>query len=138
MTAPLLPTINAGFNALSAALLTAGFLFIRKKNVAAHRRCMTGAFLSSVFFLAGYLLHHARAGHVRFQGAGLWRSLYLLLLLSHTVLAAAVVPLVVTTLALAARERFDRHRVWARWTWPVWMYVSVTGVAIYFALYQFP
>ena len=106
MTAPLLPTINAGFNALSAALLTAGFLFIRKKNVAAHRRCMTGAFLSSVFFLAGYLLHHARAGHVRFQGAGLWRSLYLLLLLSHTVLAAAVVPLVVTTLALAARERF--------------------------------
>ena len=99
---------------------------------------MTGAFLSSVFFLAGYLLPHARAGHVRFQGAGLWRSLYLLLLLSHTVLAAAVVPLVVTTLALAARERFDRHRVWARWTWPVWMYVSVTGVAIYFALYQFP
>lgn len=138
MTAPLLPTINAGFNAVSAALLTAGFLFVRKKNTAAHRACMVGAFLSSTLFLIGYLVHHARAGHVRFEGAGFWRPLYFLLLISHTVLAAAVVPLVLTTLVLAMRERFDRHRAWARWTWPVWMYVSVTGVAIYVALYQFP
>lgn len=138
MTAPLLPTINAGFNAVSAALLTAGFLFVRKKNIAAHRACMAGAFLTSVLFLIGYLVHHARVGHVRFAGAGFWRPLYFLLLISHTVLAAAVVPLVLTTLILAMRERFDRHRAWARWTYPVWMYVSVTGVAIYVALYQFP
>ena len=129
------PKLNAGLNAASALSLTAGYLFIRRRNVAAHKACMLTAFALSCLFLASYLYYHAHAGSVRFPGAGLIRKVYLSILLSHTVLAAAVVPLVLRALWLAWKERFDLHARAARWALPVWLYVSVTGVVVYAMLY---
>ena len=130
-----LPTVNAGFNALSALFLAAGWIFIRRGNVAAHRACMLSAFVSSLFFLTGYLYYHAHAGLTRFQGTRWVRFIYFHLLITHTILAAAIVPLVLVTLWKAVRGDFPGHRAWARVTWPLWMYVSLTGVVITWMLY---
>ncbi len=131
-----LPTVNAALNAASAVLLVTGFVMIRRRRVAAHRAVMIAAFSCSVLFLISYLTYHYQAGSVRFQGTGSVRTLYFAILLSHTVLAAAVPFLAVITLVRALRQRFDRHRTIARWTLPIWLYVSVTGVAVYWMLYR--
>lgn len=131
-----LPAINACFNAASTLLLTCGYLLIRRDRQNAHRNCMIGALISSTLFLIGYLTYHAHAGTTRFQNPQWFRPIYLTILLTHTLLAAAVPPLVILTIVPALRSRFDRHKRIARWTWPIWMYVSVTGVIIYLLLYQ--
>ena len=130
-----LPTLNAILNATSAVLLSLGYYFIRKKAVSAHKCCMLGAFATSTLFLVSYLTYHYHVGSVRFRGDGWIRSVYFTILVSHTVLAAAIVPLVLTTLQRAWRARFDKHRRIARLTLPLWLYVSVTGVVIYWMLY---
>ena len=131
-----LPTVNAALNATSAVLLVSGFLFIRRKRVAAHRACMIAALCASVLFLTSYVLYHAHAGATTFPGTGAVRTAYLAILLTHTVLAAIVPFLAATTLVFALRGRFDRHRRIARVTFPIWLYVSVTGVVIYVLLYH--
>lgn len=131
-----LPAINACFNTISTILLTAGYILIKRGQRTAHRNCMIGALVSSTLFLAGYLTYHHYAGSTRFANPEWFRPIYLTILLTHTLLAMAVVPLVITTVVPALRQRFDRHKRIARWTWPVWMYVSVTGVIIYLLLYQ--
>ncbi len=130
-----IPTINAGFNALSAFLLIAGLGFIKAGRAGAHRACMLAALGSSTLFLAGYLTAHHYLGSTPYPGQGTMRTVYLAILLSHTVLAALIVPLAGITVARAFRGRFDRHKAIARWTLPIWLYVSVTGVVIYFMLY---
>jgi len=131
-----LPTVNALLNGTAASLLVAGFLLIRAGRREAHRRAMTAAFACSVLFLVSYLVYHFEAGSVRFRGTGSVRTVYLTILLTHTVLAAIVPFLAVTTLVLARKGRFDAHRRLARVTLPVWLYVSVTGVVIYLMLYR--
>lgn len=131
-----LPHLNALLNTVSAILLLTGYCFIRRRNVDAHRRCMLAALACSGLFLTSYLVYHFNVGSVRFEGQGWIRMVYFGVLVSHTVLATAIVPLVVLTVVRALRERFDRHRVIARWTLPLWLYVSVTGVAVYWMLYQ--
>jgi uncharacterized membrane protein YozB (DUF420 family) len=132
-----LPAVNGTLNGLSAVLLTAGFIFIKRKNVPAHKTCMIGAFCTSVLFLICYLTYHIVVHHVtRFQNPAWFRPIYLVLLGTHTILAVVIVPLVLITLSRALRQRFDKHKQIARWTWPLWMYVSVTGVAVYLILYQ--
>ena len=133
---PHLPTVNACLNGASALLLLAGYLLIRRKNVALHRACMGAAFTLSVLFLVSYLYYHALHGATRFPGAGGARAAYLAILVSHTTLAVAIVPLALRTLTLALRGRFDAHRRIARWTLPLWLYVSVTGVVVYWMLYR--
>ncbi len=130
------PALNATLNATSAVLLGAGFAMIRRKRILAHKFCMGLAFASSTVFLVSYLLYHANVGSVPFQGHGWVRPIYFALLASHTILAAAIVPLALITLSRALREQFDRHKRIARWTLPLWLYVSVTGVVIYFLLYH--
>ena len=130
------PAWNATLNAASAILLSAGYVMIRRRRVLAHKSCMGLAFVSSTVFLISYLVYHARVGSVAFRGQGWVRPVYFTLLISHTVLAAAIVPLALITLTRALREQFDRHRRIARWTLPLWLYVSVTGVIIYFLLYR--
>lgn len=132
-----LPAVNAALNLISAAFLLLGFRFIRAKNVTAHRLCMGGAFIASVLFLISYLIYHAAAGSVGYTGEGWMRKLYFTILISHSVLAAVIVPLVISTFAFALREKIDRHRKLARWTLPLWLYVSITGVVIYGMLYGF-
>ena len=129
-----LPPLNAALNAASALLLIAGFLQIRKGRRAAHRACMLSALAVSVLFLASYLTYHYAAGTTRFIGTGWLRTVYFTLLVTHTVLAAAVPPLAIVTLFQALRERFDKHRRIARVTFPIWLYVSLTGVLIYLML----
>ena len=131
-----LPTINASLNAFAAILLVAGFVLIRRKNVLAHRFCMSSAFACSILFLVSYLYYHSQVGSVRFQGSGTIRTLYLSILLTHTVLAAAVPVLALVTLWRALRGQFERHAALARWTLPIWLYVSVTGVVVYWMLYH--
>jgi putative membrane protein len=131
-----LPAVNAALNGLCAALLLVGFGFIRRRRIVAHRRTMKTAFVVSVLFLVSYLTYHSHAGVHRYPGTGFARSLYLTILATHTVLAAAVVPLVLRTLHLANRSRFVEHRRIARWTLPIWFYVSVTGVVVYAMLYR--
>ncbi len=131
-----LPTVNASLNAASALLLVVGYLLVRRRRLAAHRAVMLAAFACSTLFLVSYLVYHFQVGSVRFQGTGAVRRLYFAVLLSHTVLAAAVPFLAVITLVRALRERFDRHRAIARWTLPIWLYVSATGVAVYWMLYR--
>ena len=136
MTLRDLPTLNAALNALSAILLATGYVLIRKRRIAAHRRAMISAFVCSTLFLVSYLVYHFQVGSVRFPGTGAARTLYLAILLSHTLLAAAVPVLAPITLFRGLASRFDRHRAIARWTLPIWLYVSVTGVAVYWMLYQ--
>ncbi len=133
---PYFPAVDATLNAASAVLLACGFFFIRRKNIRAHKACMLSALATSVLFLACYLTYHYFHGVTRFPGHGFVRSFYLALLGSHTVLAIVIVPLVLTTLYRAWRQRFDQHRRIARWTLPLWLYVSVTGVAVYWMLYH--
>ncbi len=131
-----LPSLNAGLNATAALCLCGGFVSIRRKNVRVHRAFMLSAFGASVAFLASYLFYHWHFGSTRFAGQGWIRPVYFTILLTHTILAAAVVPLILTALARAARGEFDRHRRVARWALPVWLYVSVTGVTVYWMLYH--
>lgn len=131
-----LPAVNAILNATSAVLLVTGFYFIRRQRIAAHRACMISALVSSALFLTSYLIYHAQVGSVRFPGQGAARTVYLSILLTHTVLAAAVPVLALITLSRALRRRFPAHRRIARWTLPIWLYVSVTGIVVYWMLYQ--
>ncbi len=130
------PAINATLNGASAILLWVGHGYIRRGKMAAHRALMIAALVSSSLFLTSYLYYHYHVGSVRFPGHGWVRPLYFTILISHTTLAVTIVPLVIITLVRALRERYDRHRAIARWTYPLWMYVSVTGVVIYFMLYH--
>jgi len=140
-----LPAVNAFLNGLSAVLLAAGYYFIRKRNKIAHRNCMVSAFVASVLFLICYISYHGymaavlHKGPTVFKDPAWFRPIYLTILLTHTALAAVIVPLVLITLNRAVQQRFELHKRIARWTWPLWMYVSVTGVVIYFVLYiKFP
>jgi len=137
-----LPIVNAGLNGLSAVFLSWGYYFIRRKNQRAHRNCMIAAFVTSTLFLICYLTYHGYLAYYLHRGPTLFRNppwfrpIYLAILLTHTALAVVIVPLVLISLSRALRQRFDLHRKIARWTWPLWMYVSVTGVVIYLLLYQ--
>jgi uncharacterized membrane protein YozB (DUF420 family) len=130
-----LPTVNAALNSLSAVFLLVGYLCIKAKKVTAHRACMLSAFASSTLFLISYLFYHYQVGSVPFKGQGGIRTIYFTVLISHTILAAAVVPLVLVTLIRALKGNFDKHRRIARWTLPIWLYVSITGVLVYWMLY---
>ena len=137
-----LPAVNALLNGLSAIFLGFGFYHIRRKNVMAHRRCMITALILSALFLVcyityhGYLAYQLHIGPTVFRKPPWFRPIYLTILLTHTTLAVVIVPMVLISLSRALKERFDRHKRIARWTWPLWMYVSVTGVVIYLLLYQ--
>ncbi len=130
------PTLNAALNATSAVLLVTGYLFIRRRNVLAHKVCMVSAFVVSMLFLISYLYYHYHHGATPFSGAGWVRIVYFSILIPHTILAATIVPLALVTLYRAWREQFDRHKRIARWTLPIWLFVSVTGVVIYLMLYH--
>jgi uncharacterized membrane protein YozB (DUF420 family) len=137
-----LPAVNATLNSLSAIFLTCGFIFIRQKKIIAHRNCMISAFCTSIIFLACYLVYHGylylalHQGPTHFLNPPWFRPIYLVILGTHTVLAVVIVPMILITLSRALRERFDAHKRIARWTWPLWMYVSITGVIVYLLLYQ--
>jgi putative membrane protein len=128
--------LNASLNGTSAVLLTCGYVAIRNGKMKAHKAFMVSAFCVSVAFLVSYLIYHYRVGHVLFHGQGWIRPVYFTLLTSHTILAAVIVPLILVTLRRAWIEKFDKHRIIARWTLPLWLYVSVTGVIVYLLLYQ--
>ena len=131
-----LPTVNALLNGPSATFLVAGYWLIRQRKIGAHKASMLAAFACSILFLVSYLFYHSQVGSVRFQGTGMLRTFYLGVLLTHSVLAAAVPILAVITLTRALRGRFDKHAEIARWTLPIWLYVSVTGVLVYWMLYH--
>jgi uncharacterized membrane protein YozB (DUF420 family) len=133
-----LPGVNAALNGTTALLLVVGWAMIRRRRIVAHRTCMLSAFAVSTLFLASYLWYHAHAGLRHFALTGWIRPVYFAILISHTVLAAAIVPLAVTTVALGLWSRFPRHKRIARWTLPLWLYVSLTGVAVYLLLYRLP
>src|SRR5215470_16420507 len=130
------PALNATLNGASAILITTGHALIRRKKVRLHRACMIAAVATSTLFLTSYLYYHAHVGSVRFPGQGWVRPVYFSLLISHTLLAATVVPLILLALAAGLRGRFERHRRIARWAYPIWLYVSITGVVVYLVLYQ--
>jgi uncharacterized membrane protein YozB (DUF420 family) len=131
-----LPTLNAVLNATSAGLLALGYVLIRRGRREAHENVMQAALVCSALFLASYLTYHAQVGSVRFQGRGPIRTVYFTILISHTILAVVIVPLVIVTFVRARQGRFDRHRAIARVTLPLWAYVSVTGVVVYWMLYR--
>jgi protein SCO1/2/putative membrane protein len=133
---PLLPTINATLNATAAVLLVWGYTLIRRKQVQTHRKVMTTAFITSCLFLICYLIYHAQVGSVHFPKTGFIRTVYFTILITHTTLAATVPALAVITLRRARAGNFARHRAIARWTLPIWLYVSVTGVVVYVMLYH--
>jgi uncharacterized membrane protein YozB (DUF420 family) len=137
-----LPAVNASLNTMAAILLVAGFIFIKRRRKTAHRNCMIGALICSGIFLGCYVYYHYSMkqlhgeAHTRFLNPEWFRPIYLTILYTHLLCAVAIVPMIVITVSRAARARFELHKQIARWTWPVWMYVSVTGVLIYFLLYQ--
>jgi uncharacterized membrane protein YozB (DUF420 family) len=131
-----LPAVNAGLNALSGILLLIGFGLMRARRIEQHRRVMLAAFATSSVFLICYLVYHAQVGSVRFTRQGFVRPFYFTILVTHVTLAAAVVPLAIMTLTRGLKGRYPQHRRLARWTFPIWMYVSVTGVLVYVLLYQ--
>jgi putative membrane protein len=131
-----LPAVNASLNAISGVLLVAGYLLIRARRKEQHRRCMIAAFIASSLFLVCYVVYHAQVGSVRFTRPGFVRPLYYSILITHVTLAVVVVPLAIVTLSRGLKARFARHRAIARWTLPIWLYVSVTGVLVYILLYQ--
>jgi len=131
-----LPSVNAVLNSLSALLLLVGYLFIRRGKVWAHRLFMLSALTASTLFLISYLTYHFQVGSVPFRGQGWIRWMYFTILISHTILAAVIVPLVLLTLFRALKGNFERHKRIARWTLPLWLYVSVTGVVVYWMLYR--
>ena len=137
MTLQDFPALNATLNGAAALFMTAGYACIRQKKITAHRACMIGAFTVSTIFLGCYVYYHAKTGaRTPFGGTGPIRTLYYAMLISHVLLAIAIAFLVPRTLLLALRGNIERHRAWARWTFPIWYYVSVTGVLVYFFLYQ--
>lgn len=136
MTVADLPAVNATLNAIAAVLLAAGYVLIRSGRREMHRKVMLAAFATSTVFLASYLVYHAQVGSVRFTRQGIVRPIYFTILFTHVVLAAAVLPLALITLSRGLKGRFARHRAIARWTLPIWLYVSVTGVLVYVLLYQ--
>lgn len=131
-----LPSVNASLNAVAAILLVTAYVLIRRRRLAAHRNVMIAALVCSVLFLTSYLIYHAQVGSKPFPGTGAARTVYLAILLTHTVLAAAVPFLAVVTVWRAGRRRFAQHKRIARWTLPIWLYVSVTGVVVYWMLYR--
>ena len=136
MTVHDLPAINATLNALSGVLLLIGYILIRARRIAQHRRVMLAAFATSTVFLICYVVYHAQVGSVRFTRQGIVRPIYFTVLITHVVLAAAVLPLALVTLSHGLSARYARHRAIARWTFPIWLYVSITGVLVYVLLYQ--
>jgi uncharacterized membrane protein YozB (DUF420 family) len=136
MTLHDLPAVNAALNALSGILLLVGYFLIRARRIEQHRKVMLTAFGTSALFLVCYVVYHAQVGSVRFTRSGFVRPLYFTILVTHVTLAAAVVPLALITLSRGLKARYARHRAIARWTFPIWMYVSVTGVLVYVLLYQ--
>ena len=136
MTVHDLPAVNATLNALSGVLLLAGYLLIRARRIEPHRRCMLAACATSALFLACYLVYHYEVGSVPFTRQGIVRPIYFSILITHVVLAAAVPPLALVTLSRGLQARYAKHRAIARWTLPIWLYVSVTGVLVYVLLYQ--
>jgi putative membrane protein len=133
-----LPTINACLNGTATVLLTLGFIFIKSGKILPHRVSMVSAFLVSAIFLFFYLLHKylVQGVHTPFAGEGFWRSFYYGMLISHIILAIVILPLILKTLSLAISGKYEQHKAWARWTFPIWYYVSVTGVLVYCFLYQ--
>ena len=131
-----LPTVNAALNGTSAFLLAVGYLFIRQQKIFLHKISMGLAFFVSILFLISYLTYHASHGSTPFPGTGWIRPVYFSILISHTLLAVLIVPLAIRTLDLAIRNRFEEHKRIAHWSWPIWMYVSVTGVVVYWMLYR--
>jgi uncharacterized membrane protein YozB (DUF420 family) len=137
-----LPHLNAILNTTSGLFLIAGFIFIRRRRIAAHRASMLGAFIASIVFLVSYVLYHSLLayylgqGPTKFRGEGFIRPVYFIILITHTILAVAIVPFILITLLRGLRRQDERHRRIARWTFPVWLYVSVTGVVVYLFLYQ--
>ena len=136
MTVHDLPAVNATLNALSGVLLLAGYLLIRARRIELHRRCMLAAFATSSLFLVCYLVYHYEVGSVPFTRQGIVRPIYFSILITHVILAAAVPPLALVTLSRGLQARYAKHRAIARWTLPIWLYVSVTGVLVYVLLYQ--
>jgi uncharacterized membrane protein YozB (DUF420 family) len=136
MNDSVLPHLNAALNAACGLLLLAGLYFIRRGRVSAHRACMLSALVVSGLFLVSYVVYHAQYGSVKFAGQGVARPIYFFILITHVVLAVVIVPLVFVTARRALRADFARHRKIARWTYPLWLYVSVTGVVVYFMLYH--
>ena len=131
-----LPHLNATLNASSFVLLSSGYYFIKRKRVQAHRNCQLAALTASVVFLVSYIVYHAHHGTTRFTGQGIARPIYFTILTTHTFLAAVIVPFVIVTVRRALRGDFARHRAIARWTLPMWLYVSITGVVVYLMLYH--
>ncbi len=131
-----LPLVNASLNGLATVLLIVGYVCIRQRRIAAHRAAMIAAFATSVLFLISYLIYHAHAGSRPFPGRGSVRAVYFGILITHIVLAATIPPLAGVTLWRAYRRRFDRHMKIARWTLPLWLYVSITGIVVYLMLYR--
>ena len=136
MTVHDLPAVNATLNAASGILLAIGYALIRARRIEQHRRCMIAAFITSSLFLVCYLVYHAQVGSVRFTRPGFVRPLYYTILATHVTLAAAVLPLAIITMSRGLKARYPQHRRIARWTLPIWLYVSVTGVLVYVLLYQ--
>jgi uncharacterized membrane protein YozB (DUF420 family) len=130
------PALIAGLNGASAVLLIAGRYMIARGRISAHRACMIAAVVASALFLVCYVYFHAHVGNILFLGQGVWRTVYFAILIPHVTLAIVIVPMVIITLSRGLRGRYDRHRAIARWTFPLWMYVSITGVIVYFMLYQ--
>ena len=131
-----LPALNATLNGIAAIFLTIGYVFIRNRRIAQHRACMIAAFVTSTLFLISYLIYHAHVGSRPFTGQGPIRVVYYTILITHVILAAAIVPMVLMTMSRALRNQFARHKAIARWTLPLWLYVSITGVIVYVMLYQ--
>ncbi len=136
MNVAMLPTVNAVLNGTAALLLACGYAMIRRRRIAAHRACMVGAFAASLLFLTSYVIYHAHAGSHPFPGQGVARPIYFAILISHVTLAAVILPMAILPLARALRAQFASHMAVARWTLPLWLYVSVTGVVIYWMLYR--
>src|SRR6188768_1909266 len=136
MTISDLPALNASLNAFSTVFIAAGWYLVRRGHWRQHIACMVTAVLSSSAFLVGYLIYHAHAGSTRFTATGIIRPIYFAILLTHVLLAFTILPLVILTLVPAFRRRWDRHRRIGRWTMPIWLYVSITGVLVYLMLYQ--
>ena len=136
MTYADLPALNATLNAIATVLLVTGYLFIRRGQWRRHRACMIAALVTSALFLTSYVIYHLQVGSVPFQRTGWIRTVYFAVLIPHVILAAAITPMVLVTVSRALSRRFDRHRAIARWTLPLWLYVSVTGVIVYWMLYR--
>jgi len=131
-----LPEVNATLNAISALLLVTGYILIRRGQTQEHRLCMLAAFVTSALFLASYVVYHLNVGSVAFTGQGTIRMVYFTILISHIILAIVILPMAIVTLLRALRGQFESHRRIAKWTLPLWLYVSVTGVVVYWMLYQ--